>query len=127
MHDIGIGSADYWIFNFSTCDVEIQDTKQQYCSYCDTRVHRAYSFIIESLKEAKLLPDDYKQMCCYCAVLQEFGLMDLRKDLCNFFYDNNIDILKIYFAFEANKNEIDWDNRYCFTIHDFSKVFSFKV
>ena len=36
------------------------------CELCKGLVYSHYSFIIEKLREAGLLPKDYKRLCCKC-------------------------------------------------------------
>jgi len=40
---------------------------------CDRHLHSAYVYIIDCLKEAKLLPQSYKMMCCFCHLLACVG------------------------------------------------------
>lgn len=121
MSKIDIQKIDHWLYNFFTdrIDEEIYNTGKELCYYCgEAGIDKIYSYIINCLKEAKLLSQDYKVICCYCKILQKFGLIELSKNLTGFFYHRYIDVLSVNFGF--NKNTI---NEECLTInvHDYSK------
>ena len=120
--EITIKEQDQWNFNFYCDDNVIWNRPSQNCDYCCCALQKGYSFIIECLKEAGLLPDDYIPICCYCYVLQRTGLLHLRKDLVGFLYKTELDILRISFDFDSNENRWGPDVRIYFYIHDYSKV-----
>lgn len=37
-----------------------------YCTYCGKTINSIYTYIIKTLERKKLLPDDFKPVCCYC-------------------------------------------------------------
>ena len=84
------------------------------CGYCKIiNLDRVYSYIIDMLKEADLLDEDYKEICCYCDLLRKFGLEDLRNHLNNITYIESTDILFLNF----NKQQSFFPVR----IHNYSK------
>ena len=85
------------------------------------RVDRRYSYIIDSLKEAGYLDEDYKEICCYCKVLEKFGLLDIREDLHGFCYQEDSDVLLLDLCVpETVGGEIKWFDVEI-AIHEFSK------
>jgi len=55
--------GDISLFSFDSRTIrEIYRT----CELCKGLVYSNYSFIIEKLREAGLLPKDYKRLCCKC-------------------------------------------------------------
>lgn len=117
---IRIKKEDNWCYRFdSNAPFYTLNTRTARCSYCGLYLDFVYISIIDDLKEAKLLPEDYKLICCYCDVLVKFGLIELRKDLTSFFYDHKDDILGISFIFSSGFNT---RHRVYFYIHDFKKV-----
>lgn len=131
MGEIEINLQDQWNFEFSTFDGEVLCTERGNCYYCNCYLHSAYTYIIERLKEADLLDKDYKLICCYCKILENFGLLDLRDNVSGFRYDSDTDILSITFSFlEITKiepkarfsNSIGKWHYFYFYIHDYSKV-----
>jgi len=41
-------------------------TPHKRCSHCDYYVYLPYIYIIDKLKDAGLLPEDYPYLCCNC-------------------------------------------------------------
>ena len=70
IEEIDISLHDKWNFNFDILDKDLDhdlwDIERKQCCYCEVHVDKAYSYIIDCLKEAGLLPDDYKKLCCFC-------------------------------------------------------------
>lgn len=119
---ITITNYDCWNTNFHTNDNEIHSISPQHCEYCGFAINRGYSFIIDNLKEAGLLVEDYKKICCYCYLLMDYGLMDIRKYLQGVHYNKVSDILHIDFSFEKDGAVITHDDILCFAIHDYKKL-----
>ena len=93
---IRINLKNMWSYEFDTDDYEmlVQDTRR--CSYCeDVWFDTVYCYIIDCLKEAGLLHEDFEEICCCCLVLKRFGLMDLRRKLIGFTYIEKEDYLLI--------------------------------
>ncbi len=120
---IEIEKEDYWCYQFFTyrSDSDIWRSAQKYCSYCGREIVKIYSYIIDNLREANLLPEDYKLICCYCQTLQKCGLMELNKHLNMIDYNTSKDILIISFALPI-KERIMKREYIFFYIHDFSKI-----
>jgi len=121
MTKITIEKSDQWMYNFyvDENDREIWDSPEKFCDYCQMDLNNVYSYIINCLKEAKLLPEDYKLICCYCEVLKEFGLLGLEKGLNQLFYNEKNDVFIISFSFKDNDSNEEIVH---FHIHDFSKL-----
>ena len=122
MEIIKIKIKDHWSFSFGIGDEDILCERNLRCTYClNVALDQAYSYIIERLDEAGLLPDDFKPACCYCYVLERFGLLDLGKKLRGFVYSKEYDILYVLLSFnKIEKNymsAVDSEIR----IHDYSK------
>lgn len=129
MEEIDINVFNEWNFHFDVRDRDFWEIEHKRCHYCKVYIDRAYSYIIECLKEANLLDENYEQVCCYCKVLKEYGLLDLYKDMSTFLYDKENDVLIIEFSFRERINSIRLENsksiiwhRLYFKIHDYSKV-----
>ena len=120
--EIKMENEDHWNFSLYADDYEIWDRSLQQCEHCGMNLQKPYSYIIDCLDEAGLLPEDYKQICCYCYVLQKFGLLELNHDLISLIYIESLDILKIYFSFEIEDGVYDSKDKFCFRIHDYSKL-----
>lgn len=59
-----------WSMSFGS-DFQIPLTLE-YCEICkDYQLNRIYLFIINNLKEAGLLPSNYKKICCGCYIIRE--------------------------------------------------------
>lgn len=134
MGEISIRQDSYWNFRFKTnYDREllwdISNVEVHYCDYCKcVRLDKAYIYIINSLKEAGLLDNNYRLICCYCKILKEFGLLHIRKDLQLLRYIKEEDIMFICFSFylkymdkseNCSRERINYDVR----IYDYSKWF----
>ena len=119
MKDIFLTVKSHWIFDFNDGNNSIFAKKELKCSYCDTiPLDRIYAYIIENLREADLLPEDYKPICCYCYVLEKFGLLDLVENVEFFRYNKAKDIFRIYLSFRDDNGAI---KDVYFYIHDYSK------
>jgi len=129
MGKIDIEVYDEWNFKFTgeKHGKSVNSIEYQVCGYCKfTPLDKTYLYIINSLKEAGLLNESYKPICCYCKVLNRFGLSDLRNELNNLSYYILDDILCIRFSsYAVGKNNynrsIKWEN-VDVRIHDWSKV-----
>lgn len=127
MGEIEINLEQQWNFNFAVNDLDILVREREHCYYCEIPISKVYSYIISCLKEGSLLDKNYNPICCHCKVLEKFGLIGIRKDLCGFHYDEIEDILIIEFIFPklVGKKEsaavLIW-NRLYVNIHDYSKV-----
>ena len=127
MAGINIRQDDQWNFNFDSPYTGYWLLPRHHCHYCGIGINRTYSYIIDSLKEAGYLDEDYKEICCYCKVLEKFGLLHVRDDLQRLFYIKEKDIMVVYFSFDnmynsESKNYVvrtDYDVR----IHNYSKWF----
>lgn len=129
--EIDIRLHNEWNFNFDILDQDLDqdfwDVERKQCCYCKVHVDKAYSYIIDCLKKANLLDENYKQICCYCKVLEIFGLLDLYKNMGTLIYDEEDDILILEFVFSeltggtANNKQVFYHVLY-FNIHDYSKV-----
>ena len=124
---IHIGREDLWCYNFFTSksDPDIWNAPQRNCSCCNVHLSVVYSYIIDNLKEAKLLPEDYKEICCYCHTLQKFGLIGLKDYLSAIIYSISTDILTISFFTTSSivdgiKERIK--KQVNFYVHDYSKI-----
>ncbi len=124
---IEIEKNDHWCYNFylDKADPDIWKSAQKCCNYCGGEINKVYSYIINNLREANLLVEDYKLICCYCQVLQKFGLLELKEYLSMITYSEPKDILAI--SFLSTKKEIlkdpGWLTGYVFFfIHDYSKI-----
>lgn len=84
-----------WDFNYDIDDRDVLLEKGLECIYCDSELDSVYSYIINKLDEAGLLPLYYEPVCCYCYVLEKFGLLDFADDLEGFIYDKESDVLKV--------------------------------
>lgn len=121
MAGINIRQDDQWNFNFESPYTGYWILPRHHCHYCGIGVDRTYSYIIDSLKEAGYLDEDYKEICCYCKVLEKFGLLDFKKDLNGFCYKEDLDILLVDLCLSKTVNgEIEWHNL-DIAIHEFSK------
>ena len=121
MTKIDIVKYDGWCYDFymDGNDASVWNTPRKNCSYCKMVLNKAYCYIIENLREAGLLPDDYKLICCYCKILLKVGLIGLKNSVNNFAYHQTTDELEINFNFgNKSKTEI-----ITFTIHDFHKYY----
>ena len=120
MDTLYVDSIDQWNFSFMADDYRglSADDDIHRCSYCGiTSLDKVYVYIIDSLKEAGLLDESYGLICCYCAVLKEFGLLDLKGNLSRIDYYRPLDILAIRFIFGKITKDYVW-----FFIHDYSKI-----
>ena len=119
MHDIEIIQSDEWNFSFRTDDQEETMNSNFYrCSYCKiTSLSPVYSYIISCLEESGLLDESYKPICCFCAVLKEFGMLELSDDLNRIDYSGYLDVLQIKFSFGVNKKD-----KIRFRIYGYSKI-----
>ncbi len=120
---IHIIREDLWCYNFFTSksDPDIWNTPQRNCSCCNIHLTVVYSYIIDNLKEAKLLPEDYKEICCYCHTLQKFGLIGLKDYSSAISYSISTDILTISFALPQKERILKKEFVY-FCFHDYSKT-----
>ena len=41
------------------------------CEVCGSCLNQCYNYIIDCLKEAELLPENFKRMCCTCYTIKE--------------------------------------------------------
>lgn len=131
MEEIDINLYNEWNFSFDILDIDLElefwDIERKGCHYCRVYIDKAYSYIIDCLKEANLLDKNYKQVCCYCKVLENFGLLDLHKNMSTFTYNKENDILITEFCFSeiisdtGNNESVIWHRLY-FNIYDYSKV-----
>lgn len=121
MGEIGINVRYHWSFNFDWGDRGVIRRSFQHCYYCLNPLDKVYSYIINTLKDGGLLDKDYRQICCYCKVLKKFGLIDIRKYLSSFYYDEPNDILIITFRSDQTE-EGKLTPKYYVNIHDFSKI-----
>ncbi len=118
MTKITIHKADNWLFDFQIDrrDTEITSTPRESCEYCHcVTLDKVYVYIINCLREAGLLPEDYKLICCYCKVLIEFGLRDLQSHLNSIQYFASINVLRIKFNFFGTES-------FTFDVYDFKKL-----
>lgn len=127
MQKIRIYLENKWSFCF---DLDDQKTFpiSRICPYCKkTPLNSAYCHIIDNLKDAGLLDENYKEICCLCLVLKRFGLEYLRHRLTGFLYSKDSDDLLIQFYHKQMPlgiypKEKDLPTRIRIRIHDFSKV-----
>jgi len=117
MGTIYIDRSSYWNFHFKEDDEIKHYQSHHICGYCSATVDPTYCYIIDCLKEAGLIPQDYKYMCCYCRVLKEIGILEWRCNLNRFIYNPLDDVLTMLFS---KRNE---DSVLYFKIHEFSKLF----
>ena len=121
MAGINIRQDDQWNFNFDSPYTGYWLLPRHHCHYCGIGINRTYSYIIDSLKEAGYLDEDYKEICCYCKVLEKFGLLDFKKDLNGFCYKEDLDILLLDLCLpKIVGEEVEWCN-VDIAIHEFSK------
>ena len=121
MIELKILSTNQWNFSFELDDRHELHIEHMLCTcnYCKvTRLDPVYVYIINSLQEGGLLDENYKLICCFCAVLKEFGLLDLINDLVRLTYDDVLDILILKFMF-CERGDIYYVRFY---IHDYSKI-----
>ena len=53
-------------YNFSgTVNIETISSEGR-CYYCDRDIVFSYNYIINKLKEANLLPENFRKECCFC-------------------------------------------------------------
>lgn len=116
MIEIEIKKNKFWQYYFKTSNVdnEIYNTKEEQCYYCNLYLNKIYFYILNCLREAGLLPKDYKPLCCYCKVLIEFDLLYLRQSLSMVHYITELDIFVLSFIFGAKELNVN--------IHDFKKI-----
>ena len=87
-----------WNYEFYVDEDETLMHDNRLCPYCrSTYLDSVYCYIIDNLKEAGLLHEDFEEICCCCLILQHFGLMDLRDKLIGFVYSEKLDYLLIEF------------------------------
>jgi len=129
---ITIALFNQWNFFFDINNADFYDInhlEREQCYHCGHYLDKVYSYIINCLKEANFLDKNYKEVCCQCKVLENFGLLDLNSNMSHFLYNIENDILIIEFSFPQNINDIKlgddelliWHRIY-FSIHDYSKV-----
>ena len=122
MNGLKIRSYDQWSFSFRADDYGGIPVGFQSCDYCRvTALDRVYVYIINSLKEAGLLDENYKLICCFCAVLKEFGLLDIKDRLNRIIYDDILDTLIIRFMFRDSEIR-DSESYVCFYVHGYLKI-----
>lgn len=116
MGELIIKEAYGWQYKISSSAVyeDIYSCKTRYCYYCGIGLNKIYSYIIDCLKEAELLIENYEQMCCYCNVLSKVGLIDLRNFLGRVNYIIETDLLVLIFNYTAYTIE--------FRIHNFREL-----
>ncbi len=80
------------------------------CEICNELVECGYCYIIRTLSKHNLLPQNHKIICCFCDVLQKYGLIDLRENLYkisysgSLYYPNGFDFISIIFKFYKDEN-----------------------
>ena len=117
MSKINIEVKNGWNYCFSTSDYENFVRRNKPCPICgSTTLSGIYCYIIDSLKEAGLLHEDFEETCCCCLVLKKFGLTELRDRLKGFYHHTTGDCLVIRFY-----NGIMYDDDVV-RIHDWSKI-----
>ena len=107
-------SLEYgWWFKFYSDREEVYAYSVKRCPHCRAMfLDPVYCYIIDMLKEANLLDENFEEICCTCAVLRYFGLLDKVSELTEFQYDKEEDILFILFGEKITQ----------IRIHDFSKI-----
>ena len=124
MEKIRIRIKNRWNYSFDTDNVEALIHSGRRCPSCEeTWLDPVYCHIVDSLKEAGLLHEDFKEMCCCCLVLKHFGMMDLRKKLLNFHYVREDDYLLADFCSRTKSSDIKrLSYMFQIRIHDWSKI-----
>jgi len=117
---INIDFKDFWRFEFNKIPWYKGIERCPYCSYMN--LHRTYTYIIDSLKDAGLLYEGYKKICCYCAILKRLDMLDLSDNLNTIEYDYEDDILTISFTFFTKVNGNTERQDIGINIHDWSKI-----
>lgn len=126
--EIFIKFNDQWQFNFNfdiDYDGEVLHTKRNKCCYCSGYLDNVYSYIINCLEKAGILHKSYEPICCYCKVLKEWDLLELRENLCCIQYFRSFDILNIHFnILTLHRDNKGFAERVNFdvNIHNYSKV-----
>jgi len=103
-------------------DKEVFTGRPLICHCCENVLSLIYSYIINSLKEASLLAEGYEPVCCYCIVLEKYGLLELKDALCGFYYYFKEDVLRIEFSHVVCDNIGEGRVVYDVRIHNWSKV-----
>lgn len=119
MEKISIYLSNNWNYDFHTDSKEIKESEPKVCYYCGIYLDKTYSYIIDQLKKGNLLDKKYKLICCYCKVLEKFGLLDLRNKLDRIFYSEAYDILNLEFVLKRYMEKL---GILYIRIHDYSKI-----
>ena len=59
------------------CHGRFADVSHLQCSYCHRHLQKWYEFLLNKL--VKLLPNDYKPICCSCAFIQAYNILKCPK------------------------------------------------
>ena len=120
---IKIWVKDGWWFKFHSLEEGVYMYHTKRCPYCKNMfLDPIYCYIIDSLKKADLLDKNFEEICCSCVILRYFGLIHIVKDLKEFGYEKDNDVLTIEFWIWAENWEINEEKVIEIRIHDWSKI-----
>jgi len=123
MEKLNITSRDHWSYDFGLTIWKDMPVVDKRCPYCyEVSLDPIYTYIITQLKKAGLLDKTYKEICCYCAVLQKMGMIQHVHDVEGIYYGEETDILEIEIFMWENVEGFKKLHMIPYRVHDWSKI-----
>lgn len=84
------------------------------CEHCEMALDISYCSIMNLLKEAKLLPEDFKHLCCTCYFFDRVGLLDIESEFDGWMYGVEDSLVLDYWMEDVGE-------MFSIRVHDYKK------